>query len=357
MLGFLKFLLRRLVFMIFTLVTITILLYGIFMLTPPEARAMLYLPKGGNGNSAQVIRQIIEEHQLDAPFLVQYWHWAGRMLRGDWGWSPAMRSDVLEAMIRRTPVTAELTIYSVLVFFSAGLVCGTWAAWKRGRLFDRGFRLATFVSTSIPPFILGLILISIFYVGLNWFPIGRISRSNDLEIKSEDFRTYTGMLTVDGFINGRLDISADALRHLVLPVLTLSLAHWATLGRVTRTSMTEELSQDYVVAARGRGVSMRRAVWWHALRNGLLPALNSTAISAAMLITGVYVVEVIFALPGISEPITQSSKSSIFAFVLVPDIAVVMGFAVYSVIVVLIFMFVLDIVQAIVDPRLREGIL
>jgi peptide/nickel transport system permease protein len=89
----------------------------------------------------------------------------------------------------------------------------------------------------------------------------------------------------------------------------------------------------------------------------LLPALNSTAISAAMLITGVYVVEVIFALPGISEPIRQSSKSSIFAFVLVPDIAVVMGFTVYSVIVVLIFMFILDIVQAIVDPRLREGIL
>jgi ABC-type dipeptide/oligopeptide/nickel transport system permease component len=357
MLGFLKFFLRRLVFMFVTLIAITMLLYGIFMLTPPEARAMLYLPRGGHGDSAQLIRQIIEEHQLNAPFLVQYGHWANRMLHGDWGWSPAMRSEVLEAMIRRTPVTAELTLYSVLVFFSAGLACGTWAAWKRGRFFDRSFRLATFIATSIPPFILGLILISIFYVGLNWFPIGRVSRSIDLEIKSGDFSTFTGMLTVDGFLNGRLDISGDALRHLVLPVLTLSLAHWATLGRVTRTSMIEELGQDYVVAARGRGVSMRRAVWWHALRNGLLPALNSTAISAAMLITGVYVVEVIFALPGISEPITQSSKSSIFAFAFVPDIAAAMGFAVYSVIIVLIFMLILDIVQAFVDPRLREGIL
>ena len=220
MLPFLKFLFRRLVFILVTLILITLLLYGIFMLAPPAARAMLYLSRGGRGDSLQVIQEIIEMHNLDAPFLIQYWGWASRMLRGDWGWSPAMRSDVLSALLHRTPVTAELTLYSVLVFFSFGLLCGVRAAWKRGRFFDRSFRLVAFAATSIPPFILGLMLISIFYVGLNWFPIGRISRIYDLEVDSEEFKTYTGMLTVDGLLNGRLDISLDALRHLVLPVLT-----------------------------------------------------------------------------------------------------------------------------------------
>ncbi|MBN1147914.1 MAG: ABC transporter permease [Anaerolineales bacterium] len=296
-------------------------------------------------------------HNLNAPFLVQYWGWASRLLHGDWGWSPALRSDVLGALLVRTPVTAELTLYSVIVFFSFGLFCGVRAAWKRGRLFDQGFRLAAFTATSIPPFILGLMLISIFYVGLNWFPIGRISRAYDLEVDSKEFQTYTGMLTVDGLLNGRLDISLDALRHLMLPVLTLSLAHWATLGRVMRTAMIEELSQDYVTAARGRGVSMRRAVWWHALRNALLPALNSTAISAAMLITGVYVVEVIFALPGVSELINKSTARGVYTAAMIPDVSIAMGFTVYSVIMVLVFMLILDIVQAVVDPRVREGVL
>ena len=102
---------------------------------------------------------------------------------------------------------------------------------------------------------------------------------------------------------------------------------------------------------------MRRAVWWHALRNALLPALNSTAISAAMLITGVYVVEVIFALPGVSEPINKFSPSAVYTSVFVPDVSIAMGFAVYSVIMVLTFMLILDIVQAVVDPRVREGVL
>ncbi len=339
-----RFLIRRLAIMALTLVLITATLFAIMMMAPPEVRAMVYASKGGGRGTPVEI--IIKEHRLDDPYLAQYGRWALGLLRGDWGYSPSLREDVLPALLRRTAVTAELTLYSLLLFIPLGLVSGVLAGWKRGRAGDRGFRLVAFIATSIPPFILGLMLISIFYVGLHWFPAGRISISKELIVDSKAFHAFTGLLAVDGLLNGRLDVSLDALRHLVLPVLTLSLAHWAVLGRLTRTAVIDELGQEYMTAAVGRGMSLRRAVWKHALRNALLPGLSSMAVSAATLVTGVFVVEVIFTLPGVSEIIVKTGGT---------DIPAAMGFAVYSVLLVLPLMLVLDVLQAAVDPRLREG--
>ncbi|MCA9978501.1 MAG: ABC transporter permease, partial [Anaerolineales bacterium] len=160
---------------------------------------------------------------------------------------------------------------------------------------------------------------------------------------------YTGFLTLDGLLNGRIDVTLDAFRHLVLPVFTLSLAHWATLGRVTRVAMIEEIDKEYITSARARGLYNRSVVWRHAFRNALLPALTSSLLSAASLVTGVFVVEVIFSIKGLSELITKG----IGAFT--PDTPLALGFAVYSVLLVLPIMMVLDLLKAIVDPRLREG--
>jgi peptide/nickel transport system permease protein len=246
-------------------------------------------------------------------------------------------------------VTAELTIYSVLLLVPLGIASGTGAGRKQNRLSDHGFRLVAFIATSIPPFILGLVLLAIFYAGLHWFPPGRISISESFEIADPSFKSFTGLLTIDGLLNGRFDISLSALRHLVLPAITLSLAHWATLGRVTRAAMIEELDKDYIVAARGRGLPRQSIIWLHALRNAMIPALNSTALSAASLIMGVFVVEAVFGFPGVSELITGGGWYT-------PDTPIAMGCAVYSVLLVLPVMLVLDIAQGIVDPRIREGI-
>ncbi|MBN1177862.1 MAG: ABC transporter permease [Anaerolineae bacterium] len=353
--ALLKFVLRRLFLAAVTFVVITAALYGIMMLAPVEARAMMYVPPGDRGNSMNLIQTIIREHRLDDPYPVQYARWLFNLLRGDWGWSPNLREGVLPALIRRTPVTAELTIYSVLLFIPLGLVSGVVAGWKRDRLADHGLRLLAFIGTSVPPFIMGLVLLAIFYVGLHWFPPGRISLAYGIDIRADSFRTITGLLTIDALLNSRPDIAFDALRHLALPVFSLSLAHWATLTRVTRTAIIEELDKDYVVAARGRGLSQALAVWRHALRNAMVPALNSSALSAAALVTGVFVIEVIFSLPGVSEPLTQSAQ--VYASFFAPDVAVAMGFAVYGVLMVLPLMIVLDFLQAMVDPRIREGVL
>ncbi|MFQ6102065.1 MAG: ABC transporter permease [Anaerolineae bacterium] len=349
----LKFLIRRLMAIPITLFMITAVLYGIIMLAPVEMRAQLYMPRGLSHNPnlrpEVLLHQIIEEHGLNDPYPLQYARWAFRLLQGNWGWSPQLRGDVLEALLVRTPATAELTLYCVLLLIPSGLASGVIAGWKQDRPSDHGFRLTAFIATSIPPFILGLVLLSIFYAGLRWFPPGRLGVAEDFVVKSSSFRSFTGLLTIDGLLNGRFDVTFDALRHLALPVITLSLAHWATLGRVTRAAMIGELGKEYIVAARGRGLPRRSVLWLHALRNAMVPALSSSALSAASLIMGVFVVEVVFGFPGVSKLIIGSMQYT-------PDAPVAMGFAVYSVLLVLPIMLVLDIIQGIVDPRIREGV-
>jgi peptide/nickel transport system permease protein len=351
----LKFLVRRVIAIPITLLAITALLYGIVMLTPAESRARLYWPPEQKPfitplQEQRLLERLIREHGLNDPYPVQYLRWVSQLLRGEWGWSPAIQQDVLSALIARTPATAELTLYSLLALIPLGLASGVAAGLRQERLTDHGFRAIAYVATSIPPFILGLVLLSIFYAGLRWFPPDRLGVTTGLEVNGPSFKTFTGLLTIDGFLNSRPEVSFEALRHLVLPVLTLSLAHWATLGRVTRAAMIEELSKDYVVAARARGIGNRSITWRHAFLNAVPLALTSTALSAASLVTGVFVVEAVFDFPGVSELIIRGVIG------LAPEASIMMGFAVYSVLVVLLLMFILDVVQALVSPWVREEI-
>jgi peptide/nickel transport system permease protein len=352
----LRFILYRLLSIPVTLVVITMALYGFVMLTPPEVRASLYYPEGFNPDRLTADRlkryteQIIEARHLRDPYIVQYAYWAAGLARGNWGWSPVLGENVLDALLRRTPVTLELTIYSLLMIIPLGIISGVIAGSRKNTPSDHRFRSLAFVATSIPPFILAIILMSIFYVMVHWFPPERISTALRLDIGASGFRPYTGLLTIDGLLNGRGDVTADALRHLVLPVITLSLVHWATLGRVTRARVIEEMQKDYILAGRARGVSNRHITWRHALRNSLAPALTSVQLSAAALFTGVFVVEVIFGFNGVSSLVPASVRGE-------TDAPTILGFAVYSVLIVLAVMFIVDLLQAVLDPRVREGVL
>lgn len=224
------------------------------------------------------------------------------------------------------------------------------AGWRKHSAYDRRFRAAAFIASSIPLFILALVLLDIFYVAVYWFPPERLSIANSQLVISNEWRQITGLVTIDGLLNGRPDVSLDGLRHLVLPVLILSLMQWATLGRITRVSVIDESQKDYVLAARARGVRERNLLWGHTFRNVMPPALNSTALSVAWLLTGVYVVEIIFNFNGISDVVVRGLLG-------IPDASSVLGFAIYNVILVSLVMFALDIIQVIVDPRLREGMI
>lgn len=324
------------------------------MLAPPATRAALYLPPRTRQNMDPALAQrnlyaLIRDHYLDQPFPVQYLHWISTVVRGDWGWSPVLNSSVLGILLQRAPMTAELTLYAMLLLLPLGLLSGAWAGARQNSTGDRAFRLSAYVATSIPGFILGLVLLAIFYVGLRWLPTGRTSVPDVVRVTFSSFTWYTGLLTVDGLLNGRPDITLDAFRHLALPVIALSLAHWATVGRITRAAMAEEIGQEYVVAARARGLSPARVIWRHALRNAIPPSLTGLSLSAASLITGVYIIEAIFDLPGLSSVVIRSLANE------APDVTLALGFAVFSVLLVLPVMLALDVLLAAVDPRLRHA--
>jgi peptide/nickel transport system permease protein len=352
---FLQFVVRRFLVIPVSLVIITLVLYGGVMLTPPEARATLYYPPRMNPNmTEEQMRQyqemIIKRYHLREPFLIQYGYWVQSLFDGTWGYSPSMNEFVLPALLRRTPITLELGIYSLMLLVPLGLVSGVIAGWKRSGTFDRLFRGFAFLSTSTPSFIMALVLLSAFYINLGWFAPERISLHYGLELAKDSFRHVTGMLTVDSLLNGRPDIFLDAWKHLAMPIFTLSLYHWATLGRIARTSMINERNKEYILSARARGIAERRVVWHHAFRNMLTPSLTSVALSAASIVTGVFVAEIIFDFNGVSGVILSAMSG-------IPDAPAALGFAIYSVLLVLILMFVLDVLQALLDPRVREGVL
>jgi peptide/nickel transport system permease protein len=348
---FLQFLIRRIFAMFVSLVVITMVLYAGVMLTPPEARARIYLPpgKGGERVTEAFINTLIKQYHLDEPYLVQYGYWVKSLVTGQWGYSPTLRYDVLTALLHRTPATLELAIYSLLLLIPLGLANGLVAGWRANGWFDGLFRSAAFFGTSMPPFIFSMILISIFYINLGWLAPGRMDITTDLLMTRIGFVNYTGFLTIDSLLNGRPDIFLVSLKHLAMPVLTLSMFHWATLGRITRSTVIGHRNKEYIVAARARGVSERSLLWKHALRAIMAPSLTTMALSAASVVTSIFVVEIIFGLTGVSQVIVISMQS-------VPDAPAALGFAVYSVLMVVGLMFILDILQALLDPRVRDEV-
>jgi len=350
---FLSNIIKRIFSILITLMVTTMVMYGIMMLTPVETRVELFMPKNlpARLTEAQIenIRQIkIKENHLNDPYPLQYYSWIKNLLRGEWGYSHTIGDDVFDAILVRSPVTAELTLYSILVFIPLGLLSGVIAGSRQNKVADHGFRFSAYIATSLPPVILAMVLLSVFYVNLSWLSPERTNVTNYLLVESDQFRQFTGLLTIDGLLNGRLDVTFDALRHLVMPVLTLTLVHWATLARITRTAIIEVKHQDYVVAARARGLSEERITWRHMLPNAIAPGLASSALSSASLVTGVFVVEIIYNFHGISEIATRSLQ-------FIPDAAAALGFSIYSVIVVLLLMTILDLVQALLDPRNTHG--
>ena len=352
--AFAQFLIRRFLIIPVSLLVITLVLYGGVMLTPPEARAELYMPDTRRELTEEqmehLINMIIERYHLRDPFIIQYTLWVKSLLQGSWGYSPSLNEKVLPALLRRTPVTLELALYSFIFFIPLGLMSGLVAGWKPKHSFDKIFRPLAYVSTSMPTFIFAIILLAIFYVNLHWFSPERISLSFSFQIRETGFRSFTGMLSIDSLLNGRLDIFLDSIRHLFMPVLTLSIYHWATLGRVIRATVMGEKNKEYIISARARGVPERMILWKHASRNILAPALTSVGISAATIMSGVYIVEIIFGFRGISAVIVHSVNG-------LPDAPAALGFAVYSVILILLLMFLLDFLQAVFDPRVREDVM
>ena len=250
-----------------------------------------------------------------------------------------------EAIMRFFPATLELLLFSVGPVILGAIWLGTYAAVYHNRWVDHIIRFAAVTGWSLPTFVAGLFVLMVFYGIVNWLPPGRISTAYMSLISSGQIKIYTGLYTVDAILNLDLGFLLDAIRHLLGPILTISIVAWALILRITRSSMLETLRQDFVMTARAKGLPEGKVIKKHARRNALIPVSTSSGLLVAGMLGGNVVVETVFDYKGLGWLAATAAHQLDFSTV----IAIALF---YSVLLVGINLLV-DLVYVFLDPRIR----
>jgi oligopeptide transport system permease protein len=304
----LRFIIRRLLIAIPTVLIIVTLTWGLIRLAPGSFYT------GEKRIPPAIEKNIREKYGLNKPWYVQYGKMMGRVLRGDFGDSLTYPGQSVNQILKRSlPVSATLGILAYLLALIVGLTAGTLAALKQNSKWDYGSMALAMLGISVPNFVLGPLLILLFSLTFYWLPPARWN----------------------GFPSW----------NLVMPVLTLSALYMAYIARLTRSGMLEVLRADYVRTARAKGLSERQVIFRHVMRGGLLPVISFSGPALAYLITGTVVVEQIFALPGLGNYFLNANFAR--------DEPLIIGIVAFLAILILVFNLLVDIAYAVIDPRIR----
>ncbi|PCI39509.1 MAG: peptide ABC transporter permease [Elusimicrobia bacterium] len=337
-----KFILKRLAMLPLVLLGVTLLLFGLFNSLSPEMRASIYVK---DPRQLAALDEVIRKYGLNDPFHKQYSRWIGEVLSGNLGYSETAKMPVTEAIAAFFPATIELSVMAFIPIMVLGVWLGTVSAVHRDKWIDHVSRFISITGYSLPSFVLGLLLLMVFYGMLGLFPPGRYSLASDLIIYGGNYQPYTGMVLVDSLLNGQPGVFVDALRHLVLPAASLTYITMALLVRITRSSMLEELGKDYVRTARAKGLPENIVVNVHARRNAWIPVITIASILFVQLLGGVLITETVFAYPGIGRWVAQAAVQL--------DIPGVMGVALLTSTLFVLGNLAADVCYALVDPRIR----
>jgi peptide/nickel transport system permease protein len=339
----LTYITRRLLQLPIIVFGVTVLIFGMLMLLTPYERLGLYLPDRPERGD---IDELVELYGLDDPIYVQYGRWLSDVAHGDLGFSYRGHQPVADALKQFFPATLELTLWSVIPVLAIGIQLGVWSAINHEKVVDHVLRVFSIVGWSFPTYVFGLLVLMIFYAKLDWFPAGRLSEWALRVVQDPaTFTQYTRMYTVDALVNGRLDIFWDAMRHLILPVITLSYLWWAQILRVTRSSMLEALRQDYVTTARAKGLPERLVINRHVKRNALIPVATIGGLVVIGLMSGVVITETVFNFRGLGYFFADAALHL--------DVISVLGFTLFYSVLVVLGNLAADILYAFLDPRVR----
>ena len=299
---------------------------------------------GDRATQAQ-IDEAREQFGLNKPMWEQFGIYTRDALRGDFGNSIRTHKPVLEEVRRYFPATLELATLATIIGVAIGIPAGVLAATRPGSLSDQLVRLVGLMGYSMPVFWLGLVGLLVFYGKLGWVGgPGRLDAAYDMMLEFE-LTQYTGMILVDTALNGRWDMFANALSHIILPASLLGYISMAYISRMTRSFMMNELGQEYITTARVKGMPERRVIWVHAMKNVLVPLITVVALSYAYLLEGSVLTETIFAWPGLGSYITQA--------LLVADMPAVLGGTIVVGIAFIGLNLLSDVLYRLVDPRAR----
>ena len=338
-----RYILRRLAALGLVLFGVTIVVFVISRVVPGDV-ALLWTGQRGEGASARTLALIREQYHLDRPLLIQYVLYLRDLTRGDLGISVKSSRPVAAEMAERLPNTVELALSALLIAVPAGIGFGVLSATRRNSLVDHAGRFVSLAGVCMPIFWLGLVFQMLLYYRLGLFPSPGGRLSNIIEIAAPVQRV-TGFLLVDSLVTGNGRALIDVLLHLVMPAATLSLPLIALISRMTRSSMLEVLSQDYIRTARAKGVHPRHVQYRHALRNAMLPILTVVGLSFGALLTGSVVTELIYYWPGIGQYAVQA--------ILAYDGPVIMAFTIFAAVSFATANLAVDILYAFFDPHIR----
>src|SRR5580693_6916794 len=331
--------LRRILFTVPTFVALMFVTFLAIRLVPGDP---VEVRVGEHGISPERLAFFRHQLGLDLPVWRQFLDYAWRLLHGDFGVSLATQQKVLTEFFTLFPATIELSFFAMLFAICIGVPAGAVAAVKRGGFFDQALMTISLFGYSMPIFWWGLLLIMFVGVTLGWTPV-----SGRIDLINYYFDQPTGFMVIDAALSDQPGAVIDALRHLILPAIVLGTVPLGVIARMTRSSMLEVLSEDYVRTARAKGLSPFRVIGVHALRNALLPVVTVIGLSVSGLMAGAVLTETIFSWPGVGHWLIDSIGRRDYP-------ALQGGVLLISAVVVLVNLIV-DLVYGVIDPRISHG--
>jgi ABC-type dipeptide/oligopeptide/nickel transport system permease component len=333
-----EYILRRLLTSIFVLFGLTIITFFIARVVPSNAAALYIGPKA----RPEDIERVSKLLGLDKPLPVQYLIYMDGVLKGDWGTSIGSKRPVLQEITSRFPATFELLCTGMFIAIIIGIIVGVISAQWQGRWLDVFVRGASIVGVSVPAFWLGLLLQILFFRNLNILPLsGRVD--TDLRF-THPIITISGLYLLDALLKQNWFALKDAGLHIILPALTLAAYPASLIARMTRATMLEVQSQDYIRTARAYGLKESFIVYVLALKNAISPTLTVIGLTLAYALTGSFFVEIVFNWPGLGLFTVRSLVNL--------DYPAIMGITLFGAIGYVLINLLVDIVQAWIDPRI-----
>ena len=330
------FLIKRFVYSVFVLLGLSIVIFLIARIVPGDPVRLAV----GARAPQWVVDNMREQMHLNEPLLTQYGFWLRDALQGDFGISLVTRREVVEDIKEFFPATLEVAFYSLLISVTGALTFGTISARYKDRWVDNVIRVFSYLGIVTPSFVFAIIFLLIFAFVLDWLPaIGRLSNGVMLPPR------VTGLVTLDALLVGDFDVFWDALKHIIMPALALAMGSMAQEARITRASMADNLTKDYIASARALGVSEGLIMRRFLLKPSLIPTVSILGLDFAAGLGNAFLVELIFNWPGIS----RYGMNAMLSKDLNAISAVILTFGVVFVVVNI----GVDLVVAQLDPRIR----
>lgn len=327
---------ERLAQLLPVLLGVTVIVFFMMALTPGDPVEIMI---GDSHVTPEQEAELRHDLGLDRPPVERFFVFLGNAVRGDFGISFYHRRPVIDVIAERLPATIELSLVALVLALATSIPLGIVAAVKKNTIFDKLATVGSLFGVSLPGFWFGILLLMLFSVHLHLLPVaGRVGYEFEVP-------PITHMLLIDSLLQGRFDAFANAFKHLIMPAIVLGLPMAAILTRVTRTSMLDVLSQDYMTFAEAKGLSRSRILLRHGLKNALIPTVTVAALQTGALLGGNMIVETVFGWPGLGRLVVESIFLRNYPLV---QAAVLIYATTY-----VTLNFLADILYTILNPRVR----